>query len=143
MKTPARWVQLAAGLPSTLLLVAACQSSGRYGTPATAAAAVGVGAIGAGLSRAAGGCLAVCFAGTRCNRATGLCEPEPVAASAAMPSKKKKGHGSSVAVGEASYAPGHEYEVPPLGGADAGCDPVASEAGDGGAVACEMDGGAI
>jgi hypothetical protein len=44
---------------------------------------------------------------------------------------------------EASYAPGHEYEVPPLDGADAGCDPVASERGDGGVLACEMDGGAI
>jgi hypothetical protein len=142
MNTPSRSVLFA----GVLLLAAACQSSGRYGTPATAAAAVGVGAIGAGLSRAAGGCLAVCFAGTRCNRRTGLCEPEPAGASVAVPSKKrKKGHDGSAAVSsEASYAPGHEYEVPPLGGADGGgCDPVSSELGDGGAVACEMDGGAI
>jgi hypothetical protein len=126
-----------------LTLAAACQSSGRYGTPAMAAAAVGVGAVGAGLNRAAGGCLAECVAGTRCNHATGLCEPrEPAATSAATSSKnKKKRHGSATTVSEASYLPGHEYEVPPL--ADAGCDPVASELGDAGAVACEMDAGAI
>jgi hypothetical protein len=44
-------------------------------------------------------------------------------------------------VSNASYPPGHEYEVPPLGDADAGCETFATEARDGGAIACEMDGG--
>jgi hypothetical protein len=45
----------------------------------------------------------------------------------------------------APYPPGHEYEVPPVSMppvVDAGCAPAAHSGDDGGAVFCEMDGGA-
>jgi hypothetical protein len=43
------------------------------GAAATSAAAVGA----AFAERASGGCIAMCTAGTACNRTTGLCEPMP------------------------------------------------------------------
>jgi hypothetical protein len=135
---------LAASLCITLAAaLAACQSSGRYGTPPYAAAAVGAGAVGAAVSRAAGGCLALCTSGTRCNRVTGLCEPEPASSPASpVPATARAGRPAPVVTTNVSYPPGHEYEVPPLSSdLDAGCAPAAH--GDAGPVACEMDGGTI
>ncbi len=62
------------GLPSLLILAAACGSTAPYTIPAAAlnsAIAVGVSAA----ERASGGCYAVCTNGTVCNPNTGLCEP--------------------------------------------------------------------
>jgi len=57
-------------------LLAGC-TTGSSNTMAGAAATSAV-AIGAAMgSRAAGGCFAVCTAGTACNPANGLCEPIP------------------------------------------------------------------
>ena len=135
-------------LPAALALSAltACGSSGRYGTPGYAAAAVGVAAAGAAVNRAAGGCLAECVAGTHCNRATGLCEggegaplPASPAPTSAAPARRRP-----LATMQTSYPPGHEFEVPPLSSdVDAGCAPPDALHGDAGGVACEMDGGTI
>jgi hypothetical protein len=140
---------LVASLGLTVLgAVAACESSGRYGTPAYAGAAVGVAAAGAAASRLTGGCFAECLAGTHCNRATGLCEsraevvPVPRLPGAPVvetePSRRP-----ALIVRSSSYPPGHEYEVPATSAADAGCAPTSSELGDAGALACEMDGGTL
>lgn len=119
--------------------IAACQSSGRYGDPAHAAAAVGVGVTGAVANRAMGGCLAECIAGTVCNPTTGLCMPErPGAPPPPSPTARSHAKRPAPATANASYEPGHEYEVPPASGADAGCSPTGSDAGP---IACEMDGG--
>jgi hypothetical protein len=127
---------LAASLGASVLAAAsACQSSGRYGAPKYAAAAVGVGVAGAAISRAAGGCLAMCLPGTHCNRATGLCER---GGHPRVATPGKHHGGSETPAAGASYEPGHEYEVPPLPTDDAGCAPDAEAPGDGG-VACEVD----
>ena len=56
-------------------------TTGRLGTGTETlggAGATSAAAIGAALAeRAAGNCLAMCTAGTACNRNTGLCEPTP------------------------------------------------------------------
>src|SRR5580704_16636291 len=107
---------LFASLGFTLLACgAAGQTSGRYGGPGYAAAAVGAGAVGAVASRAAGGCYAQCIAGTHCNRATGLCvshaEPHPASGSQASEATVTEGH-APLTVRSTSYPPGHEYEIP-------------------------------
>jgi hypothetical protein len=119
------------------------QTSGRYGGPGYAAAAVGVGAVGAVASRAAGGCYAQCIAGTHCNRATGLCvsHAEPHPGPAPPETLTHEGH-APLTVRSTSYEPGHEYEIPPVIGDDAGCAPASDEMRDGG-VACEMEGGTL
>jgi hypothetical protein len=119
---------------TALAAVSACESSGRYGSPAHAAAAVGAGVAGAAVSRAAGGCLAQCLAGTTCNPATGLCDRVAHVAPAPV-SPKASGHPPLVAT--ASYEPGHVYEVPAVSTEGVACDPATE--GDGGAVWCEMD----
>jgi hypothetical protein len=133
--------------------VAACQSSGRYGTPPYAAAAAGVGVAGAVASRAAGGCWAQCLPGTVCNPGNGLCErvearptpaaivsqpaPAPASAASAAPAVKHAPAGPRRApVVSASYPPGHTYEVPPAPVADAGCESAVT---DPSALSCEMD----
>ncbi len=136
MADPARLLAASLGL-SALAAVAACQSSGRYGSPAYAGAAVGVAAAGAVANRAMGGCLALCVAGTHCNKATGLCEPGEARRAPSAPASAP-GEGRRQLDANASYEPGHEYEVPPLTSADAGCAPTAKDHGDGG-LACEMD----
>jgi len=58
------------------LLVFACKT----GSSNTVAGAATTSAVAVGFAmaeRAAGGCIAICTAGTACNRATGLCEPMP------------------------------------------------------------------
>ena len=92
-----------------------------------------------------GGCLAQCIAGTHCNTATGLCESQHTTGPVPSPPKRKRKHkdgDAAVASSEELYEAGHEYEVPATAG-DAGCEPTHVEAGDGGAIACEMDGGTI
>jgi hypothetical protein len=135
---------LVASLGLTLAAsVAACASSGRYGTPAYTGAAVGLGAVGAVASRAAGGCYAQCIAGTRCDRATGLCVPgEPTHAPASPVHSSGEGH-APLSVMSSSYAAGHEYEVPPSGAVDAGCAPTSTAIADADALTCEMEGGAL
>ncbi len=57
-------------------LVAACKT----GSPNTIAGAATTSALAIGaaaVERAAGGCIAICTAGTTCNPAKGLCEPLP------------------------------------------------------------------
>jgi hypothetical protein len=135
---------LVAPLGLALLASAACASSGRYGTPPYAGAAVGVAAAGAAANRLAGGCFAECIAGTHCNRATGLC----VSREATHPASPAPGTAGGEAhamptLMSSSYPPGHEYEIPPIGADDAGCAPPSSEMRDAGAMACEMDGGAL
>jgi hypothetical protein len=146
-----------AALALPLLLtafLAACQSSGRYGTPPYAAAAAGVGVAGAVASRAAGGCWAQCLPGTVCNPANGLCErvearptpaaivsapaaPEAAPAGSAVPAVKHAPAGPRRApVVSASYPPGHTYEVPPAPVADAGCESAVT---DPNALSCESD----
>jgi hypothetical protein len=136
--------QLAAAI--ALGALTACGSSGRYGSPGYAAAAVGAGAVGAAVSRAAGGCYATCAPGTHCNAATGLCVSgtEPL-----LPASPGSPSGPSspvkrrpVPTMSTAYPAGHEFEVPPIGDADAGCAPAAVHGEDGG-VACEMDAGTI
>jgi hypothetical protein len=126
-----------------LVLLAACGSSAPYASPGRVAGAAGVAAAGAAASRATGACLAMCTNGTHCNAVTGLCEgPDSLFVQSPPPpprKRKRRAHAAESSSSEASYEPGHEYEVPPLG-ADAGCDPVAG--GDAGAIACQMDGGA-
>jgi hypothetical protein len=59
-----------------VLLLGACHtgSSNTFaGAAATSAAAIGVAAV----ERAAGGCIAICTAGTTCNPTKGICEPMP------------------------------------------------------------------
>ena len=58
------------------LLVSACKTgSSNTGIGAATTSAVAIGTAIA--ERAAGGCIAICTAGTACNRTTGLCEPMP------------------------------------------------------------------
>ena len=58
------------------LLVSACKTgSSNTGVGAATTSAVAIGAAVA--ERASGGCIAICTAGTVCNRTTGLCEPMP------------------------------------------------------------------
>ena len=126
---------------TVLTCAAACASSGAYAGGRYAAAAVGMGAAGAVASRAAGGCLAQCIAGTHCNRASGLCvhgegTPPPRAPAHETASEDPR---APRAVMSSSYPDGHEYELPSADGADAGCTPTPHSGG--GAVACEMDGG--
>jgi hypothetical protein len=133
---------------TALAALASCQSSGRYGTPAYAGAAVGAGAVGAVASRVVGGCYAECLPGTHCNPASGLCERRepPLPASPVAPAAPaSSGKRPLLTVRSSSYPAGHEYEVPPASEADAGCAPgaVSSELGDGGAIACELDGGGL
>jgi hypothetical protein len=125
---------------SALAAASACQSSGRYGAPKYAAASLGAGLAGAAISRATGGCLAMCLPGSHCNRATGLCERNghPSAGTAGGGTSSRRHGGSETPAAGASYEPGHEYEVPPLPAGDAGCAPSAEAHEDGG-VACEMD----
>jgi hypothetical protein len=56
-------------------------TTGRLGTGSetlAGAAATSAAAVGAALAeRASGNCIAICTAGTQCNRNTGLCEPMP------------------------------------------------------------------
>lgn len=121
---------------------AAGRTSGRYGGPGYAAAAVGVGAIGAAASRAAGGCLAECIAGTHCNRATGLCVSHEAPHLVPSPQGTSgEGHAPLVVM-STSYPPGHEYEIPSVSSGDAGCAPSSSEGGEGG-LTCETDGGTL
>lgn len=59
-----------------VVLLGACHtgSSNTFaGATTVSAAAIGVAAV----ERAAGGCIAICTAGTTCNPAKGLCEPLP------------------------------------------------------------------
>jgi len=59
-----------------LALVAACKT----GSPNTIAGAATTSALAIGaaaVERAAGGCIAICTAGTTCNPTKGLCEPLP------------------------------------------------------------------
>lgn len=117
--------------------VAACQSSGPYGTPANAAIGTGIAVAGAAANRAAGGCWANCLPGTVCNKANGLCErAEAHPSAAATPAVGAAGRPAPVA--NASYPPGHTYDVPPI--ADAGCNPATNSADP--ALSCEMDGAA-
>jgi hypothetical protein len=62
------------------ILLGGC-STGKLGTGSTTiagAAATSAAAVGAAFAeRAAGGCIAICTAGTACNRNNGLCEPMP------------------------------------------------------------------
>jgi len=63
----------------TAVLLGAC-TTGKLGSTNTlgGAAATSAAAVGAALAeRAAGGCVAICTAGTACNRTSGLCEPMP------------------------------------------------------------------
>jgi hypothetical protein len=119
--------------------IAACQSSGRYGTPTHAAVGTGIAVAGAAANRAAGGCWAQCLPGTVCNPANGLCErtePRPTTALTATPATGAPRAGHPAPVANASYPPGHTYDVPPL--ADAGCDPAASSSDPNG-LSCGMD----
>jgi hypothetical protein len=133
--------RLAAGalLLTVAAAVVACQSSGRYGTPAYAGVATGAAVAGAAAVRAMGGCWAECIAGTHCNRASGLCVPDgrtPAVSSAAAPARSGR---PPPMVSSVSYPPGHEYVVPAsMSVADAGCEPGHGE-GDGGSLACELD----
>jgi hypothetical protein len=57
-------------------LLAACKTGGSNtvaGAATVSAVAIGAAAV----ERAAGGCIAICTAGTTCNPAKGLCEPLP------------------------------------------------------------------
>jgi hypothetical protein len=137
---------LVASLGLTLLTCAAAcgsmgRSSGRYGTPGYAGAAVGVAAAGAAASRLAGGCYAICLAGTHCNHASGLCDPGEAKARPRSPVHEAGERRAQGEVMSSSYPDGHEYEIPAAGAGDAGCAPTASEMGDGGSIACEMEGG--
>jgi len=61
------------------VLLGGC-TTGRLGSSDTlaGAAATSAAAVGAAFAeRAAGGCIAICTAGTACNRNNGLCEPMP------------------------------------------------------------------
>lgn len=59
-----------------MALLAGCKTaSSNTGVGAATTTAVAMGA--AAVSRAAGGCIAICTAGTTCNPAKGLCEPVP------------------------------------------------------------------
>lgn len=133
--------RLAAGallLTAITAAAAACQSAGRYGTPANAAIATGVAVAGAAAVRATGGCWADCVAGTHCNHASGLCErePTPTIGNAARPTHAAR---PPPQVSSVSYPPGHEYDVPAASSvADAGCEP-GHGTGDAGSLACEMD----
>jgi hypothetical protein len=119
--------------------IAACQSSAPYGTPAHAALATGIAAVGAATSRATGGCFADCLPGTRCNPQTGLCErTEGRPTTALTPAHAVAPAGRPAPVANASYPPGHEYDVPPASAADAGCDPAANSS-DPNALTCGMD----
>jgi hypothetical protein len=133
---------LAAAGVTFAIAIAACQSSGPYGTPAQAALATGIAVAGAAASRAAGGCVAECIAGSVCNTKTGLCErPEPHPAPVAAPAVASGGRPAPVVSTRAPYPPGHEYSVPPA--SNPACDPAAAsssrEAPDAGPIACEMD----
>ena len=140
---PARLLAALLGL-TLLACAAACASSGKYGKPAYAGAAVGAGAVGAVASRVAGGCFAECIAGTHCNRATGLCvSRDPTAHPSSPAPLTASGVQAPLHVRSSSYAPGHEYEIPPSDADDAGCAPTSSEVGDAGAIACEMEGGTL
>jgi hypothetical protein len=58
------------------LLLSACKTgSSNTGVGAATTSAVAIGAAVA--ERVQGGCIAICTAGTQCNRLTGLCEPMP------------------------------------------------------------------
>jgi hypothetical protein len=132
--------RLAAGalLLTIVAAIAACQSSARYGTPASTAIATGAAVAGAAAVRAAGGCWAECVAGTHCNHASGLCVREPTPAISAT-TKHPTGSRPPPQVSSVSYAPGHEYEVPAsMSVADAGCELGHGER-DGGPLVCEMD----
>jgi hypothetical protein len=63
------------------VVVAGGCTTGRLGTGSetlSGAAATSAAALGAAIAeRAAGNCIAICTAGTACNRNTGLCEPMP------------------------------------------------------------------
>jgi hypothetical protein len=140
-----------AALAVVAAAVTACQSSAPYGSPGYAAAAAGVGVAGAAVSRAMGGCVAICAGNTHCNKTTGLCErdeaPHPVATQPAVATAAPPGSAAPAAArasapaanrpaprATASYPPGHEYEVPPASAPDAGCEPAAS---DSSALTCE------
>ena len=59
-----------------VVVVAGCKtgsSNTLAGAATTSAVAIGAAAV----SRAAGGCIAICTAGTTCNPQNGLCEPMP------------------------------------------------------------------
>ena len=59
-----------------MVLLASCKTgSSNTGVGAATTTAVAMGA--AAVSRATGGCIAICTAGTTCNPTRGLCEPVP------------------------------------------------------------------
>ena len=59
-----------------MVVVAGCKTgSSNTGAGAAVTSAVAIGA--AAVERKAGGCIAICTAGTTCNPAKGLCEPLP------------------------------------------------------------------
>lgn len=64
-----------------LLGLTACGGGSKAGL---AAANVGIGAIGAGVSRASGGCYAVCTGTDICNPQTGFCDSNPCSACSAI-----------------------------------------------------------
>ena len=60
-------------LAATSALLAGCSTGTAAGADSMTAAAVGAAAV----SRAKGGCIALCNPGTMCNPNTGLCETDP------------------------------------------------------------------
>lgn len=72
-------MRLIRGVVVAAIALGGC-TTGKLGTSNTlaGAAATSAAAVGAALAeRSAGGCVAICTAGTACNRTTGLCEPMP------------------------------------------------------------------
>lgn len=102
-----------------------------------ASAAIGTGAAiaAAGINRAVTGeCWASCRPGTVCDKASGLC----IESGGRL---QRPALGAPVAAsGAGANPPGHEYVVPPAGGAECACPP--GEPCDAGPQECALDGGA-
>jgi len=130
---------LVASLGLAVLAAAACKSSSPYGSPANVAVGTGLAVAAAAANRAVTHeCWAACRPGTVCDRATGLCV-EPGHRSGSGAHNAAAGSGTqSLQLTSEPYAAGHEYEVPPAGGADAGCAPSGGAAAP---MVCEPDGG--
>lgn len=83
------------GAAAALLSLAACTSSAPYTLPAAVINAAVAGGTAA-QSRGAGGCYAVCTNGTRCNPASGFCEPIPKGCQEGQPCSEADWRAASV-----------------------------------------------
>ncbi len=123
-----------------VLPAVACKTSSPYGTPAAVGIGTGLAVAAAAANRAVTHeCWAACRPGTVCDRATGLCV-EPGHRSGAGGHAGGGAGGQSIKLTSEAYPPGHEYDVPAMSVADAGCAPGYG-ADAGAALTCEMDGG--